>query len=208
MKAEKQMASSIPPEVYLDNNATTKPLPQVREAMLEALGESFGNPSSAHTAGDRAREHLRHAREAVAALIGAEPSAVFFTSSGTEANNIVLASALQRRRWRPRLVTTQVEHSSILKYCDYLSDLGVEIIYLQVDRAGHRSMQDVESAITSETILVSVQWVNNETGVIQPVERIGALCQRCRVPFHTDAAQAAGKLPIDVMALPIDFLSL
>jgi cysteine desulfurase len=105
-------------------------------------------------------------------------------------------------------VTTQVEHSSILKYCDYLSELGVEVIYLPVDRAGRLSMADVEAAITPETTLVSVQWVNNETGVIQPVERIGDLCWRYGVPFHTDAAQAAGKLAIDVSALPIDFLSL
>jgi cysteine desulfurase len=202
------MASGIPHEIYLDNNATTQPLPQVREAMAMVLGERFGNPSSAHAAGDRAREHIRCARKAVAKLIGVDSSMVFFTSSGTEANNMVLASVLRCRRTRPRIVTTEVEHSSILTYCEYVCDLGVEVIYLPVDRTGRLSLAAVETAITPETSLVSVQWVNNETGVIQPIVQIGALCRVRGVPFHTDAAQAVGKLTIEVSTLPIDFLSL
>jgi cysteine desulfurase len=183
-KGGERMVSGISQEIYLDNNATTQPLPQVQEAMLDVLGVRFGNSSSAHAAGDRALEHLHKAREAVAALVGAEPAAIVFTSGATETNNIVLASVLQKRRCPPRVVITQVEHSSVLKYCDYLSDLGVEVIYLPVDRSGHLSSTDLETAITPETTLVSVQWVNNETGVILPIEWIGTLCRRRGVPFH------------------------
>jgi cysteine desulfurase len=176
--------------------------------MLDVLGERFGNPSSAHAAGDRTREYVRRAREALAILLGADPSTLIFTSSGTEANHMVLASLLQQRQSKLRVVTTQIEHSSILKSCEYLCDLGVEVVYLPVNCTGHLSMAAIEAAITPETSLVSIQWVNNETGVIQPIEHIGALCRRCEVPFHTDAAQAVGKLTINVATLPIDFLSL
>jgi cysteine desulfurase len=201
------MASGTQHEIYLDNNATTQPLPQVREAMLAVLGEQFGNPSSTHASGDRAREAVRHARESVAQLIGADPSEIIFTSSGTEANNMILASVLRPGGGTLRVVTTDVEHSSIPKYCEYLRALGVDVVSLPVDRAGRLSLADVEAAVTPETTLVSVQWVNNETGVIQPVDEIGALCRSRGVPFHTDAAQAVGKLAIDVTRLPIDFLS-
>jgi cysteine desulfurase len=176
--------------------------------MLAVLGAAFGNPSSAHAAGDRAREYVRCAREAVATLLGADPSTLVFTSSGTESNHMVFASLLQQRQAKPRVVTTQIEHSSILKLCEYVRDLGVEVVYLPVNRAGHLSMAALEAAITPDTSLVSIQWVNNETGVIQPIEHIGALCRRREVPFHTDAAQAVGKLAMNVATLPIDFLSL
>jgi cysteine desulfurase len=202
------MSPGTPHEIYLDNNATTQPLPEVLEAMIEVLGEGFGNPSSAHAAGDRARDSMRCAREAVAALIGADPSMIVFTSGGTEANNLVFASVLGGHGARPRIVTTAVEHSSIPKYCEYLRELGVDVITLPVNRAGRLSLQDVEVAVTPETSLVSVQWVNNETGVMQPVAQIGELCRERGIPFHTDAAQAVGKLPMNVSTLPIDFLSL
>src|SRR6266705_2906331 len=128
-KAEEGMASGIFHEIYLDNSATTQPLPEVREIMLKALGHYFGNPSSAHAAGDRARDYIYHAREAVANLIGADPDKLIFTSGGTEANNMVLASVLRGHGSTPRVLTTEVEHSSILKYCEYLSDFGVEVHY-------------------------------------------------------------------------------
>ena len=202
------MSFEVPQEIYLDNNATTQPLPEVCAAMIEVLGEGFGNPSSAHAAGDRARDAIRCARESVASLIGVDPSMIVFTSGGTEANNLVFASALQEGKGRPRIITTSVEHSSISAYCEHLLECGVEVVILPVDRAGRLSPQDVEDAITTETRLVSVQWVNNETGVMQPIAQIGALCQERGVPFHTDAAQAVGKLRMNVSALPIDFLSL
>ena len=196
-------------EVYLDNNATTRPLPEVREAMMRVLGEDFGNPSSAHSAGDRVREAMVVARDSVAQLVGAEAGQIVFMGSGTEANNTVFHSVFQRAptEKRVRIVTTTVEHSSIIKMNDYLSARGVEVVSVPVDRCGQLVWEALDEAITPDTDLVSVQWVNNETGAILPVERIARLCQSRGVLFHTDAAQAVGKLPISVTELPVDFLT-
>jgi cysteine desulfurase len=195
-------------EVYLDNNATTRPLPEVVDAMLGVLSEGFGNPSSAHAGGDRARSAIEHAREAVAALVGADPTKIFFTSGGTEANNLVLTSACRGHQAHRRVITTAVEHSSVLKACEYLATEGIEIAYLAVDRQGRLSLDDLESALSQGAGLVSIQWVNNETGVIQPIQAILRLCNEASVPLHTDAAQAVGKLRIDIGAVPVDFLTL
>ena len=196
-------------EVYLDNNATTRPLPEVREAMMGVLGEDFGNPSSAHSAGDRVREAMVASREAVAQLVGAESDQIVFMGSGTEANNTVFNSVVQRAQAgkRVRIVTTTVEHSSIVKMNDYLSARGVEVVSVPVDRCGQLVWEALDEAVTPDTDLVSVQWVNNETGAILPVERIVHLCQSRGVLFHTDAAQAVGKLPVSVTELPVDFLA-
>ena len=195
-------------EVYLDNNATTRPLPEVREAMMRVMGEDFGNPSSAHSAGDRVREEMGAAREAVANLVGAEADQIVFMGSGTEANNTIFYSVVQRAQTgkRVRIVTTTVEHSSIVKMNDYLSARGVEVVSVPVDRYGQLVWEALDEAVTPDTDLVSVQWVNNETGAILPVERIARLCQSRGVLFHTDAAQAVGKLPVSVTELPVDFL--
>jgi cysteine desulfurase len=177
--------------------------------MFDVLDANFGNPSSAHASGDRARDYVMQAREALAELVGADPMQLIFTSSGTEANNTVFASfTRQHRKIRPKFITTQIEHSSILKMCEHLEELGAEVVYLPVNRNGHLSIEDLEAAITPETVLVSVQWVNNETGVIQAVPQIAELCRKRGVPFHTDAAQAVGKLTFELSQLPIDFLSL
>jgi len=202
------MSSNHNREVYLDNNATTEPLTEVHSAMLEVLGPGFGNPSSDHSTGDRARNRMFHARESIARLIGADASDIIFTSGGTEANNLVLGSALRSGPTRARVVTTTVEHSSVLRMCEHLEESGVDVVYLPVNRGGLVSMRDVAAAITSDTALVTVQWINNETGVIQPVEQIGALCRERSVPFHTDAAQAVGKIEMNVSELPIDLLTL
>ena len=195
-------------EVYLDNNATTKPLPEVREAMMRVLGEDFGNPSSAHSAGDRVREAMVAAREAVAKLVGAEADQIVFMGSGTEANNTVFNSVVHRaKKKQVRIVTTTVEHSSIVKMCDYLGARGVEVVSVPVDRCGQLAWEALDEAVTPSTDLVSVQWVNNETGAILPVEEIARLCQSRGVLFHTDAAQAVGKLPVSVTELPVDFLT-
>ena len=196
-------------EVYLDNNATTKPLPEVREAMMGVLGEDFGNPSSAHSAGDRVREAMVPAREAVAKLVGAEADQIVFMGSGTETNNTVFYSVVQRAptEKRVRIVTTTVEHSSIIKMNDYLSARGVEVVSVPVDRCGQLVWEALDEAVTPDTDLVSVQWVNNETGAILPVEEMARLCQSRGVLFHTDAAQAVGKLPVSVTELPVDFLT-
>lgn len=196
-------------EVYLDNNATTRPLPEVREAMIRVMSEDFGNPSSAHSAGDRVREAMVVARDSVAQLVGAESDQIVFMGSGTEANNTVFNSVVQRAPTgkRVRIVTTTVEHSSIVKMNDYLSARGVEVVSVPVDCCGQLVWEALDQAVTPDTDLVSVQWVNNETGAILPVERIAQLCQSRGVLFHTDAAQAVGKLPVSVTELPVDFLT-
>jgi cysteine desulfurase len=152
-------------EIYFDNNATTKPLPEVREEVCKVLGEEFGNPSSIHSTGERARKYLANARQHLADLLG-------FTSSGTEANNLVLYSCTLGAREKSRIVISNVEHSSINKMCSFLEIHGVEIEYLRVDSSGFLNLEDLEKALKKETDLVSIQWVNNETGVIQDIESI------------------------------------
>jgi len=196
-------------EIYLDNNATTLPASEVREAMWQTLCDGFGNPSSAHRAGDRVRVHLRGARRRVAELLGTGPEHVIFTGGGTEANNMVLFSAVARTPSVPcRIVTDCAEHSSVLVAAKYLQRQGIEIVVVPVARDGFVEFDALDQAVTPNTSLVSVQWVNNETGVVQPVEEIGALCRSRGVPFHTDACQAVGKLAIDLKQLPIDLLTL
>ena len=156
-------------EIYLDNNATTRPLPEVIDAMVVALGAGFGNASSAHSVGERARLQLRQARESVATLIGAADTQIVFTSGGTEANNAVLASVSQRPNAYRRIVTSQVEHSSVLHMSESLESMGCEVVYLPVDRHGLISLEDLEEAITPQTDVVSIQCVNNETGTNQPI---------------------------------------
>jgi len=194
-------------EIYLDNNATTKALPEVALAVVSAISDNFGNPSSVHTAGDRSREVIRTARENIGNLLSCDPTKVLFTGSGTESNNIVLSSAASWSKRKPRILTTTVEHSSILAMCDHLKTKDVDIVLLSVDENGSLDLRMVESALEDEISLVSIQWVNNETGVIQPIEEIGSLCRKAGVPFHTDAAQAVGKLEINLSAAPIDYLS-
>lgn len=194
-------------EIYLDNNATTKPLPEVREEVHKILGDEFGNPSSAHLTGERARKHLASAREKTAALIGSSPSRITFTSSGTESNNMAFYSCTRDKGKKRRVITTTVEHSSIRKMCSHLRINGVEIKLVRVDPRGIIDVDGLRKAMNGDTSLVSVQWVNNETGVIQPVVELGEMCRESGVPFHTDAAQAVGKLEMRVEELPFDFLT-
>jgi cysteine desulfurase len=197
-----------PKEIYLDNSATTRTLPAVCESMVKVIEADYGNPSSNHALGNRARVHLQQARESIAKLIGAEPVNLIFTGSGTEANNMVLMSFCSEGRNSSQIITTSVEHSSILKACDHLSANGTEILYLEVDSSGLINLQKLENLISNNTSLVSIQWVNNETGVIQPIEEILSICRSKGVPLHTDAAQAVGKIPIDLDVIDIDFLTL
>ncbi len=194
-------------EIYLDNNATTKPLPEVREEVLRTLGDEFGNPSSLHSTGERAREKLSSARRAVSSLLGADSSRLIFTSSGTEANNLALYSCYSENRENCRIITTCIEHSSIRKMCSFLGINDVSIHYLPVDELGHVRLDELEKALSEKTDMVSIQWVNNETGVIQDIDSISDLCKRNGVLFHTDAAQAVGKIRFNLGELPIDFLS-
>ncbi len=193
-------------EIYLDNNATTKPLPEVTQGVVEAMGEGFGNPSSDHSGGKRARMRMKLARDRVCALLGCAPEEIIFTSSGTESNNLVFYSA-SRKRKNARIVTTQVEHSSVNKMCSYLQLSGVRVEALKVNSDGLLDISELEDALCEKTDLVSVQWVNNETGVIQDVKRISELCREKHTPFHTDAAQAVGKLKFSLSEIDVDFLS-
>jgi cysteine desulfurase len=192
-------------EIYLDNNATTPPLPEVMAAVNEAMSTAFGNPSSSHRSGDRSRQLLRGSREAIAELIGAQPESLSFTSGATEANNWVLQRIC--REPNARLVTTEIEHSSIKSLCDVIEGQGISVCRLHTGQLGRINAQELAESLTSDTTLVSVHWVNNETGVIQPVEEIARLCRDRGILFHTDASQAVGKLVVNVEQLGCDFLS-
>ena len=193
--------------VYLDNNATTRIAPEVFEQMVPYLTEYWGNPSSSYRFANHAREAVEKARDQVAALIGAQPKEIYFTSCGTESVNAALSSAL-RVTGRKKVVTTAVEHSAILNHAEQLAKEGVRIVILPVDSEGRLSIADLEKAIDEETAICSVMWANNETGVVFPVEEIAEICKLKGAIFHTDAVQAAGKISIDMAANKIDFLSL
>jgi cysteine desulfurase len=199
---------SSPAICYFDNNATTRVAPEVVEAMLPFLTEYWGNPSSAYTIGRSLAKPLEEARIRISALINADPREVLFTSCGTESNNTALHCALATRPGNRHVVTTAVEHSANLKFCNYLEKQGYEVTLLPVNEEGTLDLQELEGAIRPDTALVSVMWANNETGILFPIAEIGAMCRQKGVLFHTDAVQAAGKIKIDVRELGVDFLSL
>lgn len=178
--------------------------------MLPYLGEEWGNPSSSYRFGSQLKSKIEIAREQVAVLIGSKsPREILFTSGGTESNNTAIHAAIMSRPDKRHLITSQVEHSSVLTYCRYLeTHHSYRITYLTVDHEGLLSMADLEAALTDDTAVVSLMWANNETGALFPVEQVSHLCQSKGVLFHCDAVQAAGKLPVEVRSLPIDYLSL
>jgi cysteine desulfurase len=196
-------------EVYLDNNATTRVLPEVVEAMLPFLTEFYGNPSSIHRFGSQVGEKMSEARAQVAALIGAaDPVEVIFTGSGTEGDNAAIRGMLEARPDKRHIVTTQVEHSAVLGLCQHLEKKGYRVTWLSVNQDGALDLDELRAALTDDTAVVSIMWANNETGVIFPIEQIGAMVRSKGIPFHVDAVQAAGKLPISVKDLPVDLLTL
>lgn len=189
--------------IYLDHNGTTPVDPEVVESMLPFLGEHFGNPSSSHSYGAAPKKAVAEARAQVAELIGAQPEEIFFTSGATEANNWVIKGLPFDR---PHIVTTTVEHPSILKPCQYLAEKGrAEVTWLHVDQVGLVSPAEVKTALRPDTRLVSILHANNETGAVQPVAEIAR--QVLPVWIHTDAAQSLGKIPVDVNELRVDFLT-
>lgn len=192
--------------IYLDSNATTAILPAVQSAIIEAMELGAANPSSPHSAGTEARRILTQAHSAVAGLIGASPDSIFFTSGATEANNWVLNST--SKRYDNSLITSSIEHESIRAKAEMLKMNGVPVSEVHANPDGTICLEEVEELITCSPSLVSIQWVNNETGVIQPVEAIAELCQSNGVAFHTDAAQAVGKLIANVSGIHFDYLSL
>jgi cysteine desulfurase len=197
------------PPVYLDYNATTPVDPRVVEAMQPYLLGHFGNPSSAHAYADVPAQALRSAREQVAALIGADSAGVVFTGSGSEANNLALRGVvLAAGRDRPHVITQTTEHPAVVATCRALQRLhGVEVTYLPVDGHGLVDPADLAAAISSHTNLVSIMYANNETGTVQPIGELAHIAHEHGVLFHTDAAQAAGKIPIDVAGLGVDLLT-
>ncbi len=195
--------------VYLDNNATTRVAPEVREAMDPFLGEMYGNPSSMHTFGGQVRKHVDRAREQVAALIGAVPSEVIFTGCGSEGNNAAILGVTEAIGARKRhIITTRVEHPAVLEPCRHLEKAGYRLTELPVDREGRLDLDVLESSITDDTALVSVMWANNETGVVFPVARAAEIVKAKGSIFHCDAVQAAGKLRIDLGEVPVDLLTI
>jgi cysteine desulfurase len=196
--------------IYLDHAATTPLRPEALEAMLPFLGDSFGNPSSAHSFGRLARTALDEAHERIAARLAAGPREIVLTSGGTEANNLALKGAAWAGRARGhRILTSAVEHHSVGHALAYLEKFGFEVVTLPVDRYGRLDPDEVEAAITDKTILVSVMLANNEVGTIQPIAEIGHRVHAHRgVLFHVDAVQAAPYLPIDVAALDVDLLAI
>jgi len=193
---------------YFDNNATTRVAPEVIEAMLPFLRDYWGNPSSVYQFGKQIAGHVEKARAKVAAFVNADPKEIVFTSCGTESNNSAIHSALVLQPDKRHVVTTAVEHSANINFCQFLEKRGYEVTFLPVEPDGSLDLHLLDKSIRKDTAIVSVMWANNETGVIFPVDEVAAICRSHEVLCHTDAVQAAGKLNVDVKALGVDFLSL
>ena len=196
------------PLVYLDNNATTRAADEVVAAMLPTLTEEYGNASSAHRHGTAAGALVEQARAHVAALIGARPGEVIFTSGGTESDTFALRGVLAARPDKRHLVISAVEHAAVIESAAELERQGYAVTRIGVDGAGRLDLAGLAAALRDDTALVSIMLANNETGVIMPVREVVTLCQPRGIPVHTDAVQAAGKIPIDVAALGVHLLSL
>ena len=194
--------------IYLDNNATTQVAPEVLEAMLPYLRDLYGNPSSMHSFGGQVGRRLRLAREQVAALIGAHPEEIVFTSCGTESDNTAIRSALATYPGKRHLVTTRVEHPAIHALVAHLAQEGYRVSEIPVDGEGRLNLEHYARSLTPDTAVVSAMWANNETGVIFPVEEMAMMARHKGILFHTDAVQAVGKIPIDMRQSAMDMLSL
>ena len=195
--------------IYLDYNASTPIDPAVAAAMRPFLDEAFGNPSSGHWASTPAKAALEQARGQVAALLGAEPHEIVFTSGGSEANNLAIKGTFFARNCNgAHIITSAIEHPAVLAPCRFLKRLGAAVTYLPVDRTGRVDPEDVRRAITPQTVLISIMHANNEVGTIQPIEEIGKLAREQGIRFHTDAAQSVGKLLTKVDTLGVDLLSI
>ena len=195
-------------KVYLDNAATTKVSKSVEKAMKPFFCKTFGNESSSHTFGRDANKFVEQARHDIAQTINAETNEIYFTSCGSESNSwAIVGLALANKEKGNHIITTKIEHDSILNACKFLESLGFEVTYLGVDNLGHISLNELEKVITDKTILVSVMTANNEVGTIEDIASVGKICQRHKVLFHTDAVQAYGVLKFDVKALHIDAMS-
>jgi cysteine desulfurase len=197
--------------IYLDNSATTQVRPEVLEAMLPHLSESWGNPSSIHSLGRRAAKSIQAARVQVAALLNCLPEEVYFSSGGTMSNNVSLlgrARFAEANRHGRHLITTQIEHPAILGPAQYLESTGWKVTYLPVDKYGIVRIDDLVQAITADTSMISVMWANNEIGSLQPIEQVAKIAFERGIYIHTDAVQVPGKLALDLDKVPVSALSL
>jgi len=202
--------------IYLDNAASTAVHPEVVKEMLPYFDVQYGNPSSIHQFGRKAKNAIQKARKQVAALIGAEQDEILFTSGGTESNNTILygfptlrdVSHVSFSFDKNHIITSSIEHEAILEPCKKLEEKGVKITYLPVDEHGIIDSNDVTNSIAENTVLVSIMFANNEVGTIQPIKEISEICKKYQIPFHTDAVQAVGKVPINVKELGVDALSI
>ncbi len=196
-------------KIYMDHNATTPVHPEVVDAMIPFLREEWGNPSSIHWAGRSPRKAIEDAREKVADILKAEPSEMIFTSCGSEGNNFAIKGVLETKKGKGNhIITSKVEHPSVLGTCKYLSKVGYDVTFLDVDSDGMLDLNQLKDAITPETVLITIMFGNNETGVIFPIKEIGEIAREQKVTFHTDAVQGVGKVPIDVKDLNVDILTL
>lgn len=195
--------------IYFDNNATTPLLPEVFEAMRPYLCELYGNPSSIHRFGSQVAQKIQQAREQVTALIGAgDPIEIIFTSSGTEGDNAAIRGVLEGNPEKRHIVTTRVEHPAVLGLCQHLEKKGYRVTWLSVDRDGMLDLDQLRASLADDTALVTVMYANNETGVLFPVDAIGEIARSRGIPFHVDAVQVAGKIPLNVKGSPIDLLTI
>ena len=193
--------------IYLDNNATTKIAPEVLEEMLPFLSESYGNPSSMYSFGGRLQKHLELARERVADLLNCSPPEVVFTSCGTESDNFAVRGLVDAYPEKGHVITTKVEHPAIRNLAPYLRKKGLRVTEIGVDRKGNPDLDELKAAIDNDTLLISVIYANNETGVLSPIPEICEIAHERGVYVHTDAVQAVGKVPVDLARLPVDLLS-
>jgi len=196
--------------IYLDNNATTQIAPEVFEAMQPYLTEVYGNPSSAHSLGQRTKAAVEQAREQVAQLIGAaNPSEVVFTSCGSESDNWAIGGLLEKNPTRRHIITTRVEHEAVRNLCEHLSQIGYEVTWLEVNESGELNLDELRRALRPDTAIVSVMLANNETGVLFPIDEIGKIIrEKSEAVFHVDGVQAVGKVPIDLKNSPVDLFAL
>lgn len=196
-------------KIYFDHNATTPVIDEVFEAMVPFYKEQWGNPSSIHWAGRGTRKAVEDARENVCKLLNCAPLELIFTSSGTESDNHAIKGiAYAKKDKGNHIITTKVEHPAILSTCKHLAKEGFEITYLEVDKDGLIDLEQLKAAITPKTILITVMFANNETGVLFPIKEIGQIAKERGITFHTDAVQAAGKIPINVQELNVDLLTI
>ena len=202
--------------IYLDNAASTAVHPDVVKEMLPYFDVQYGNPSSIHQFGRKAKNAIQKARKQVAALIGAEPDEILFTSGGTESNNTILYGTQKLHEMthvnfkleNNHIITSSIEHEAVLEPCKKLKEMGLKISYIPVDEHGIVDYNDVANSITENTVLISIMFANNEVGTIQPIKEISEICKKYQIPLHTDAVQAVGKVPINVKELGVDALSI